>query len=312
MRMRITEGERASGRAAPSLGRREFLHAIVEIGRGVLERLPQVLILEIGIRAMQLLTRSVGGGGEQHATNGEPHPTDARLAVHLLRVDGDAVQLRHEPHYLTSVLDVSLLPAPLPAVIAQVDVELDRGFELHEHGYPAGRHFLAILGALVRQRDLGGAGEAEGDGAAEVVEGELVRALGAENAELIEGLLLGLPAQTHVDIAVCPPNVYLWEVGRLLKDSIVPGLLHGTAPTPKPSTSGSGRGPKLLIRTVPSRRMVMTPSCGRQRRAPGPEPPATQEPNMTDTTASTSTAMFSFSATPIRHEDYRATIRVTR
>ena len=45
--------------------------------------------------------------------------------------------------------------------------------------------------------------------------------LARENAELIEGLLLGLPAQTTVDIAVCPPNVYLWEVGRLLKDSIV-------------------------------------------------------------------------------------------
>src|SRR5690349_1747999 len=43
----------------------------------------------------------------------------------------------------------------------------------------------------------------------------------AENAELIEALLLGLPAQTTVDIAVCPPNVYLWEVGRLLKASNV-------------------------------------------------------------------------------------------
>lgn len=43
----------------------------------------------------------------------------------------------------------------------------------------------------------------------------------AENAELIEHLLLGLPAQTTVDIAVCPPHVYLWEVGRLLKSSTV-------------------------------------------------------------------------------------------
>jgi triosephosphate isomerase len=43
----------------------------------------------------------------------------------------------------------------------------------------------------------------------------------AENAELIEGLLLGLPAQITVDIAVCPPSVYLWEVGRLLKSSNV-------------------------------------------------------------------------------------------
>src|SRR5688500_9836772 len=43
----------------------------------------------------------------------------------------------------------------------------------------------------------------------------------AENAELIEALLLGLPGQTPVEIAVCPPSVYLWEVGRLLKSSNV-------------------------------------------------------------------------------------------
>jgi triosephosphate isomerase len=41
----------------------------------------------------------------------------------------------------------------------------------------------------------------------------------AENAELIEALLLGLPAQTPVDIVVCPPFVYLWEVSRLVKGS---------------------------------------------------------------------------------------------
>lgn len=43
----------------------------------------------------------------------------------------------------------------------------------------------------------------------------------AENAELIEGLLLGLPAQPAADIAVCPPFVYLWEVSRLLKASSI-------------------------------------------------------------------------------------------
>lgn len=41
----------------------------------------------------------------------------------------------------------------------------------------------------------------------------------AENAELIEALLLGLPGQTPVEIAVCPPFVYLWETARLLKSS---------------------------------------------------------------------------------------------
>jgi triosephosphate isomerase (TIM) len=43
----------------------------------------------------------------------------------------------------------------------------------------------------------------------------------AENAELIEALLLGLPDQTPVDIAVCPPFVYLWETSRLLKSSSI-------------------------------------------------------------------------------------------
>lgn len=43
----------------------------------------------------------------------------------------------------------------------------------------------------------------------------------AENAALIDALLLGLPAQLSVEIAVCPPFVYLWEVARLLKASSV-------------------------------------------------------------------------------------------
>jgi triosephosphate isomerase len=43
----------------------------------------------------------------------------------------------------------------------------------------------------------------------------------AENAELIEALLLGLPAQTPVEIAVFPPFVYLWETARLLKSSSI-------------------------------------------------------------------------------------------
>jgi triosephosphate isomerase (TIM) len=43
----------------------------------------------------------------------------------------------------------------------------------------------------------------------------------AENAELVEGLLLGIPGQATAEIAVCPPFPYLWEVGRLLKASAV-------------------------------------------------------------------------------------------
>ncbi len=43
----------------------------------------------------------------------------------------------------------------------------------------------------------------------------------AENADLIDALIQGLPAQPVCDIAVCPPVVYLWETGRLLKESSV-------------------------------------------------------------------------------------------
>jgi triosephosphate isomerase len=43
----------------------------------------------------------------------------------------------------------------------------------------------------------------------------------AENAELVEALLLGVPGQTSADIAICPPFPYLWEVGRQLKASSI-------------------------------------------------------------------------------------------
>jgi triosephosphate isomerase len=42
-----------------------------------------------------------------------------------------------------------------------------------------------------------------------------------ENAQLLDGLLQSLPAQASADIAVCPPFVYLWEIARLLKSSVV-------------------------------------------------------------------------------------------
>jgi triosephosphate isomerase len=41
----------------------------------------------------------------------------------------------------------------------------------------------------------------------------------AENAELVEGLLLGLPGEPPADLVICPPFVYLWEIGRLIKSS---------------------------------------------------------------------------------------------
>jgi triosephosphate isomerase len=41
----------------------------------------------------------------------------------------------------------------------------------------------------------------------------------AENARLIEEIVGGYPAKTGADCVVCPPFVYLQEVGRLLRDT---------------------------------------------------------------------------------------------
>ena len=43
----------------------------------------------------------------------------------------------------------------------------------------------------------------------------------SENARLIEELLAGMPARPAAGCVVCPPFVYLQEVGRLLRDSAV-------------------------------------------------------------------------------------------
>jgi triosephosphate isomerase (TIM) len=43
----------------------------------------------------------------------------------------------------------------------------------------------------------------------------------SENARLIEELLAGMPARPAAACVVCPPFVYLQEVGRLLRDSAV-------------------------------------------------------------------------------------------
>lgn len=42
-----------------------------------------------------------------------------------------------------------------------------------------------------------------------------------DNAELLDGLVQGLPAQTSAEIAVCPPFVYLSDAARALKASAI-------------------------------------------------------------------------------------------
>jgi triosephosphate isomerase len=43
----------------------------------------------------------------------------------------------------------------------------------------------------------------------------------ADNAALLDALLHGLPENTDADVLVCPPYVYLWEAGRVLKSTSI-------------------------------------------------------------------------------------------
>ena len=75
----------------------------------------------------------------------------------------------------------------------------------------------------------------------------------AENAELIEALLLGLPAQTPVEIAVCPPFVYLWEdrpAAEVLEHRArrAVGLRRAGRRVHRRSVGGHAQGRRLQVR----------------------------------------------------------------
>jgi triosephosphate isomerase (TIM) len=77
----------------------------------------------------------------------------------------------------------------------------------------------------------------------------------AENAELIEALLLGLPGQTPTDIAVCPPFVYLWEVGRLLKSSSI--ALGAQSTCAEPVGAFTGEVSAAMLKDVGCRYVIV-------------------------------------------------------
>lgn len=70
----------------------------------------------------------------------------------------------------------------------------------------------------------------------------------AENEQLLDGLLHGLPGQTAADIAVCPPFVYLWEVSRMLKSSAV--ALGAQSVCAEPAGAFTGEVSASMLRDV--------------------------------------------------------------
>ena len=59
----------------------------------VFECLPDVLIFEIRIRTPKLFAGTVSRNGKNDALDRDPHPANARLPIHLRRLDSDSIKL---------------------------------------------------------------------------------------------------------------------------------------------------------------------------------------------------------------------------
>jgi triosephosphate isomerase len=77
----------------------------------------------------------------------------------------------------------------------------------------------------------------------------------AENAELVEALLLGVPGETKADIVVCPPFVYLWEVARLLRASSI--ALGAQSVCAEPVGAFTGEVSAAMVKDVGCRYVIV-------------------------------------------------------
>jgi len=77
-------------------GRRYPPYAFAEQGVAMLssvrQRLPDVLVLQLGVISSKLLPRVVGAQGLEHAAHREAQPADAGLAIHFSDFDSDPVE----------------------------------------------------------------------------------------------------------------------------------------------------------------------------------------------------------------------------
>src|ERR1035438_2623982 len=69
--------------------------AVLKVGGGERQRLLNVVRIKPGIVPVKVLPVRIERHGLHHSTHRQPHATDARLAVHLVRVPRYAVEGRH-------------------------------------------------------------------------------------------------------------------------------------------------------------------------------------------------------------------------
>src|SRR5271157_3347784 len=78
-----------------------FRRAVLEIGSGERQRLPNVVRLKLGIIPEKVVPVRVQCHGLHDSTHRQPHATDTRLTVHLVRVPRDAIKALHHSYSIS-------------------------------------------------------------------------------------------------------------------------------------------------------------------------------------------------------------------
>jgi triosephosphate isomerase (TIM) len=84
----------------------------------------------------------------------------------------------------------------------------------------------------------------------------------AENAELVRSLLDLLPPESATEVLLCPPFVYLWDVGRQLKDTDV--ALGAQSVCDEPQGAFTGEVSASMLKDVGCRYVLVGHSERRQ------------------------------------------------
>ncbi len=94
-----------------------FRRAVLEIGGGERQSLPNVVRLKLGIVPEKIVPVRIDRHGLHDPTHRQPHATDARLTIHLVRVPRYAIEVLHPSHSDTIRRPISPAPAhpPRPA-----------------------------------------------------------------------------------------------------------------------------------------------------------------------------------------------------
>jgi len=118
---------------------------VIEVAGGELERLPDIVILQLGVFLPKLRPIRVQGNGFHDAAHGQAHTADARPPVHDFGIDSDAIKgLVHrlsEPQIVRFQFQISAPPqagralrgsAELEGAVRNIFVEVAETLEISE------------------------------------------------------------------------------------------------------------------------------------------------------------------------------------